>query len=81
MTAPDVEIQYCVPCGHLPRAMDIQKSILEKFGQRVGSVSLKTGDSGIFRIHLDGNEIYARPAEFDLDAILGLIESRTGPEA
>ncbi len=76
MTTPTVEIHYCVPCGHLPRAMDIQKAILEKFGQRVRSVSLRTGDSGIFKVHLDGEEVYSKPAEFDLEAILGMIEDR-----
>ena len=81
MTTPTVEIQYCVPCGHLPRAMDIQKAILEKFGQRVQSVSLRTGDSGIFKVHVDGAEVYSKPAEFDLEAILDLIDERAAAAA
>lgn len=75
MANPTVEIQYCVPCGHLPRAMDIQKTILERFGQKLDGVKLQTGDSGIFKIRVNGNEIYSKPAEFDLDAILETIEA------
>ena len=37
-----IEIEYCVPCGYLPRATDAQTRILEAFGNRVESVSLKT---------------------------------------
>ena len=69
MAAPDVEIQYCVPCGHLTRAMDIQKSLLEHFGQRVAGVRLKTGDGGTFKIWVNGDEIYDKSQEFNLDAI------------
>lgn len=76
MANPTVEIQYCVPCGHLPRAIDVQKTILERFGQRLDGVKLQTGDSGIFKIRIDGHEIYSKPAEFDLDAILQTIEAR-----
>ncbi len=76
MANPTVEIQYCVPCGHLPRALDIQKSILERFGQKLDGVKLKTGDSGVFKINVEGDEIYSKPADFDLDAILSTIEAR-----
>ena len=30
-----IEIEYCVPCGYLPRATDAQTRILEAFGNRV----------------------------------------------
>ncbi len=76
MATPTVEIHYCVPCGHLPRAQDIQKSILERFGQKVDGVKLKTGDSGIFKIRVADEEIYSKPADFDLDAVLKDIEAR-----
>ena len=74
--APTVEIQYCVPCGHLPRALDIQKSILEHFGQKVDGVKLKTGDAGIFKIRVGDDEIYSKPAEFDLGEVVKEIEAR-----
>lgn len=76
MSVTTVEIQYCVPCGHLPRAMDIQKSLLERFGQKLEGVKLKTGDGGIFKVRVNDEEIYSKPDEFDLDAVIGDIEAR-----
>lgn len=72
-----VEIEYCVPCGHLDRAIDTQKSILEHFGRDIDGVKLKTGHGGIFTIRVDGEEIYNKSQGFDLDRIVDEIESRT----
>ncbi len=71
-----VEIEYCVPCGHLNRAIDTQKSILEHFGRDIEGVKLKTGQGGIFTIRVDGEEIYDNSQGFELDKIIGEIESR-----
>lgn len=71
-----VEIEYCVPCGHLNRAIDTQKSILEHFGRDIDGVKLKTGQGGIFTIRVDGEEIYDNSQGFELDRIIGEIESR-----
>lgn len=73
---PTVEIQYCVPCGHLPRAMDVQKSVLERFGLRIDGVKLKTGEGGVFVISVDGEKVYEKPAELDLERVLGEIQKR-----
>lgn len=72
----NIEIEYCVPCGYLPRAVEAQVRILEEFGNRVESVSLKTGRKGVFTFRADGEEIYAKPALFDIDAIVAEIASR-----
>lgn len=71
-----VEIEYCVPCGHLNRAIDTQKSILEHFGRDIDGVKLKTGQGGIFTIRVDGEEIYDNSQGFELDRIIGEIQSR-----
>lgn len=71
-----VEIEYCVPCGHLDRAIDTQKSILEHLGRDIDGVKLKTGHGGIFTIRVDGEEIYDNSQGFDLERIIGDIESR-----
>lgn len=65
-----IEIEYCVPCGYLPRATDAQTALLEAFGNRLESVSLKTGRKGIFTFRANGEVIYAKPEEFDIDAIV-----------
>ncbi|HRN19475.1 MAG: Rdx family protein [Trueperaceae bacterium] len=82
MSNHTVHIQYCVPCGHLPRALDVQKSILERFGQKLGGVTLKPGDHGIFTIDVNGERVYTKPEEFELDALLEAIDQRvTGATA
>lgn len=71
-----VEIEYCVPCGHLSRAIDTQQAILEEFGQRIDGVRLKTGRGGVFTIRVDDEEIYDRTQSFDLGAVVDEIEAR-----
>lgn len=73
----NVEIEYCVPCGHLNRAIDAQRVILEHFGRKVDGVRLKTGHSGVFTIRVDDEQIYDRTKGFDIDGIIADIESRT----
>jgi selenoprotein W-related protein len=68
-----IEIEYCVPCGYLPRATDAQTRILEAFGNRVESVTLKTGRKGIFTFRANGETIYAKPEDFSIDAIIARI--------
>lgn len=72
----DLEIEYCVPCGHLDRAIEAQRAILERFGRRIDGVRLKTGHGGVFTIRMDGERIYDKTRGFDLEEILGDIESR-----
>lgn len=72
----NVEIEYCVPCGHLNRAIDTQRAILERFGRDIDGVRLKTGHGGIFTIRVDGDEIYDNTQGYDLGRIIGDIEQR-----
>lgn len=76
-----VEIQYCVPCGHLPRALDVQKSLLEHFGRRIEGVKLKTGGDGIFTIKVGGELVYDKAQEFDLQQLIAQIEAKAGAPA
>ncbi|MFB6207590.1 MAG: SelT/SelW/SelH family protein [Haloglomus sp.] len=39
-----VEIEYCVPCGLLDRAVDLQRNLLALFGQQLETVALRPGD-------------------------------------
>lgn len=71
-----VEIEYCVPCGHLDRAIDTQRAILEQFGRQVDGVRLKTGHGGVFTIRVDDEEIYDKTQGFDLAGIIDNIETR-----
>ena len=50
----DVEIEYCVPCGFLNRAVDLAEALLSTFGADIDSVSPVTGDHGVFEVRVDG---------------------------
>lgn len=76
-----IVIQYCVPCGHLPRALDIQKGLLEHFGRKIEGVKLKTGGDGIFTIHLAGEKLYEKSEEFDLGALIQKVEAKVSAAA
>lgn len=70
-----IEIEYCVPCGYLPRATQAQTRLLEEFGGRIESVALKTGSKGVFTFRADGGVIYSKPDEFSIDAIVATVAS------
>ena len=72
----DVEIEYCVPCGHLEKAIDTQRVILTEFGQKLRSVGLVTGDKGVFKIRVNGEEIFDKSQGYDEAAILATISER-----
>jgi selenoprotein W-related protein len=73
---PDVTIEYCVPCGHLERAIDTQELLLETFGQQLDGVRLQTGDGGVFEVRVDGERVWDKsdpgdetPVEAAADAV------------
>ena len=77
-----VEIEYCVPCNHLPRAQDLQAEILETFGLDVEGVMLKTGDNGVFTVRVDGETVFDKSEEaYDASAIVERIGSQIGQPA
>ena len=70
-----IEIEYCVPCGYLPRATEAQTRLLEEFGNAIEGVTLKTGRKGVFTFTANGEVIYSKPDEFDIDAIVGTVRA------
>jgi selenoprotein W-related protein len=72
-----VEIEYCVPCGHLDRAMDTQRRLLERLGGNVDHVALRPGDGGVFVVRVDGERVFDKADEaYDLDAIADRVTAR-----
>ena len=53
----EVEIEYCVPCGHLDRAIDLERMLLSELGNRLAGVRLRTGSGGVFKVRVDGELI------------------------
>ena len=77
-----VEIEYCVPCGMLERAQDVQHALLEEYGEGLDSVALVTGDSGVFEVRADGERIFDKDEdEFDVDAIVDSVGERVSASA
>jgi selenoprotein W-related protein len=77
-----VEIEYCVPCGHLDRAVDVQTTLLELFGQQLAAVTLRTGDGGVFEVRVDGETVFDKAEdEFDVEAITGAVRERVQADA
>ncbi len=71
-----VEIQYCVPCGYLERALEAEKAILQAFGQEIEGVTLVTGEKGVFTLRADGDTIYAKPEEFNLTEVVARVGAK-----
>lgn len=78
----DVEIEYCVPCGHLNNAQDVQEALLEQFGQQLDGVRLKTGDAGVFTVSVDGELVFDKAEEeYDVDDITRRVNEHVGASA
>ena len=63
---PRVRIVYCVPCGFLPRAVQLATDLLNRYGNRYlkdFSVTLETGDGGAFDVYVDERLVYSRKTE------------------
>jgi selenoprotein W-related protein len=59
----DLEITYCQPCGHQPRAVDMVNELLATYGMPLNrklTVSLKPADKGVFDVVLDGKLIFSK---------------------
>ncbi|WP_257300173.1 SelT/SelW/SelH family protein [Haloarchaeobius sp. FL176] len=73
----DIEIEYCVPCGFLNRAEDVQHVLLSSFGDQLDSVTLRTGDHGIFTVSVDGQTVFDKNEdEYDVDEIARLVRKQ-----
>ncbi|MFB6102699.1 MAG: SelT/SelW/SelH family protein [Haloplanus sp.] len=79
----DVEIEYCVPCGFLDRAEDVQHALLTSLGEDLDSVALVTGEKGVFRISVDGETIYDKDedGDYDADALVDAVRDRVDAAA
>ena len=74
-----VEIEYCVPCGMLDRALDVEEAVLRQFGDRLDRVSLVTGDHGIFVVRVDGEQVFDKETDqFDIDEIVRRLRPHVG---
>ena len=72
-----VDIEYCVPCGMLDRAQDVQRALLTQFGEELDRVSLVTGDDGVFTVDVDGERVFDKADDrYDVDGITRRVRDR-----
>lgn len=72
-----VEIEYCVPCGLLDRAVDVQRAVLEQYGQQIDGVELVTGGGGVFEVRAAGETVFDEENDvYDVDAIVDAVGDR-----
>jgi selenoprotein W-related protein len=78
MSEVAVEIEYCVPCGFLDRASDLQYLLLRTFGERLDTVSLRTGDDGVFRVSVREETVYDKfeDGPYDPDEVVREVRTR-----
>lgn len=77
-----IQIEYCVACGFLPRAEEVQHGLLTGLGQRAGGVLMKPGRGGVFRVSVDGELIFDKDRDsFDVAEIVRRAGARCGAAA
>ena len=64
----DIKIEYCVPCGFRQHALDVQEAVLNGLEPELDSLRLVMGDHGVFTVTADGETIYDKSEDGDLDA-------------
>ncbi len=66
----EVDVEYCVPCGFRRRALDTAAAILNACEREIDSLTLTTGDHGVFRVTVDGRTVYDKEADdMDVDGV------------
>jgi selenoprotein W-related protein len=74
-----VEVEYCVPCGHLARAQQVQEALLRQFGRDLEAVSLVTGDGGVFVVRVGDEPVFdLSEDDYDVDEIVRRVEPHVG---
>lgn len=82
MSANEVEIEYCVPCGLLAAAEETGHALLSRYGQRITGLRFATGRGGVFRVSVDGQIVFDKANEgFDLDAIITRVGDSLTPQS
>jgi selenoprotein W-related protein len=64
---PEIEIEYCVPCGLLEDAEQTQHELLEAHGRDLDGVRLRPGHGGVFRVSVDGELVWDKDEEGGID--------------
>ena len=73
-----VQIEFCLPCGYLNRAEDVQHVLLQTLGETIDSVTLIPGDNGVFTVTVDDTKVFdIANDEYDVDDIVRTARTTT----
>jgi len=73
-----VQIEFCLPCGYLNRAEDVQHVLLQTLGETIDSVTLIPGDNGVFTVTVDDTKVFdIEHDEYDVDDIVRTARTHT----
>ncbi len=73
----DVEIEFCVPCGLLGNAQRVQEDLIDEFGEDLDGVRLKTGHGGVFKVRVDGEQIFdGQESTYEKEDLLAEVRQR-----
>ncbi|PPJ13447.1 selenoprotein [Nocardia nova] len=67
-----IAIEYCTQCRWLLRAGWMAQELLNTFGTDLDEVALIPGTGGMFRITVDGEQIWERKADGGFPDVAGL---------
>ena len=67
-----MEIEYCVPCGHLERAIELERLLLTELGGRLAAVRLKTGERYLKTIERGKSSTLVNLTSFNAKPINGV---------
>lgn len=73
-----VEIEFCLPCGYLNRAEDVQHVLFESLGETIDAVTLIPGENGVFTVTVDQQTVFdIADDDYDVDQIVRNVRNRT----
>ncbi|MEU5763436.1 SelT/SelW/SelH family protein [Nocardia sp. NPDC047648] len=78
-----VAIEYCIQCRWLLRAGWMAQELLSTFATDLDEVALRPGSGGIFRITVDGEQIWERKTDGgfpDIAVLKQRVRDRVAPE-
>ncbi|MEU1548189.1 SelT/SelW/SelH family protein [Nocardia beijingensis] len=78
-----VAIEYCTQCRWLLRASWMAQELLSTFATDLDEVALRPGSGGVFRITVDGEQIWERKTDGgfpDIAVLKQRVRDRVAPE-
>jgi len=83
MASPRITITYCTQCNWLLRAQWYAGELLQTFSAEVGEVALVPATGGMFRVDVEGENIWNRKTDGGFPEITELkrrVRDRIAPE-